>query len=926
MNLRFSTLLAAVLASSVVAFSVVYLALPSTWRLHAAAVQPCLKRPGGEAAGTAWDTMRPCLEPLFHGQAAFVALGLLAQIVVAGLIFVLHPRRLTRRRRLTPLTGPDNADLLRELDDLAGAAGLARRPRWLLDPYAATSGGQAFGLPGRRAVCLDVGLLVRFGLDLAGFRAVVRHELAHLRNRDIDRTYLTVAVWWSFVLVALAPFVVLSLNPALLRRPLSLSSATVGESPAVWIHRLVALVVLTLVVLLARNAVLRARELHADVTASRWDTDGALARVVACLPWPGDGRRWPVLRARLGTHPAPGLRLRTMADPGRLSRPSVATSIVLGLTAGLGLSNVSLLAGNLLGDLLVPGLALLSLTVGAMLVGTLATAVRGTGLGRTAALSMGSATGLAAAGPLALQAGDLGLTGVVGDRADVLTLALTSALIMAGGLLVGFWSRSVTAALDQRQDLSPVRRHRYRAVATGTVIAVAAPLFALWYVSTFGGFLTLVRPGALPDAGRSIGWYVTLAEWVGSFNQTRHLLLNTPVASVGLVLLWLVPAMLLRWDRRLPAGAGQALRIGALCGSAMVVAGLLLPYAARAALPVEVRHLAPGPPEESAGSFDMIYHQTYVACAVVAQAVAAALVAARGHLRPVFVPLAVTFTAILATAGLYAGSAVSSCIDLIGTSCKPVVAVPDSHAALHLTTILTWGAAATGPAAALGAAVGALRRRSFRRRAVAVPPAVVAGRWPVTALLAVTALVVPAAAAARVPAGYGAWMPDPGPAPALPPEPDPPPRRSVADPCLTGSWRETSRWSDAVVVGTEPARYTGTGGAVQHFRADGTVLLDFGAGLTETAVVDGDRIDVHQAGRVTAAYRAVSGTIDYLDETVRGTLTVTVRIEGKVIRRAQVVPQLSDDKYTCRGGTLRMSPADPLSQAYEIKLRQVSNG
>ena len=44
------------------------------------------------------------------------------------------------------------------------------------------------------------------------FRAVVRHELAHIRNRDVDLTYFTISLWHAFLLGAVLPFVVTLLD------------------------------------------------------------------------------------------------------------------------------------------------------------------------------------------------------------------------------------------------------------------------------------------------------------------------------------------------------------------------------------------------------------------------------------------------------------------------------------------------------------------------------------------------------------------------------------------------------------------------------------------------------------------------------------------------------------------------------------------
>ena len=43
----------------------------------------------------------------------------------------------------------------------------------------------------------------------ADFDAVILHELAHIKNRDIDQAYLALAIWRAFVVAALLPLAVL---------------------------------------------------------------------------------------------------------------------------------------------------------------------------------------------------------------------------------------------------------------------------------------------------------------------------------------------------------------------------------------------------------------------------------------------------------------------------------------------------------------------------------------------------------------------------------------------------------------------------------------------------------------------------------------------------------------------------------------------
>ena len=195
--------------------------------------------------------------------------GTVLLLVVAATIMFLLPTWIVRRRSLRPLTREDAPAVVDELAELARESGVDEEPRWLWNPLDPSPTGLAFGRPGSHAVALNGGLVTRQLADPPAFRAVVRHELAHLRNHDVDLTYATVALWYAFLLVGVLPFAI-----------------TVADEGTNFLFSLTwRVLALAIFVYLTRNAVLRAREVYADVRASVHDgRQGALRRILGALP------------------------------------------------------------------------------------------------------------------------------------------------------------------------------------------------------------------------------------------------------------------------------------------------------------------------------------------------------------------------------------------------------------------------------------------------------------------------------------------------------------------------------------------------------------------------------------------------------------------------------------------------------------------
>lgn len=433
------------------------------------------------AAGSPCVTAEPCLAP--YGKAAVLWMigGPVLLLGLAGAIHLATPMWMIRRGSWEPLDG--NVAML---DRLVRESGLTRPPTFLASSRRDVSAG-AFGRRNHTFVRLDGGLLMKLDEN----EAVVRHELAHLANRDVGRHSFTNATWWAFVVVALLPLAAIE---------------QVG----------VRAVLLAAIVLLIRNAVLRTRELEADATARS-------------AP--------PATRSRFSwTHPSHARRAAVAADPGLLAVPSAAEAAATGLICVLPVNDVvTLLVQSGWADPLMVrwvasapfasvGGAVLGITVWRSVL------ARRAGFRALTGVAAGFAAGVLAAYPLSLPAAQTGPFGALGTPGPaeltvliVLPVAGAAALVAWaaatakawrdsgrrtgaagwwGALLCGYAATVLVGYWFLLHDLHPMlatladqARTDYRALASG---GLPVGPYAIWLLSGHSLALQLIWTGVLP--------------------------------------------------------------------------------------------------------------------------------------------------------------------------------------------------------------------------------------------------------------------------------------------------------------------------------------------------------------------------------------------------------------------------------------------
>jgi Zn-dependent protease with chaperone function len=319
-SFRFALLIVAVLTSSGMVYEAIYFATPRGAAL-AALVRVCQARAlathpqGYSAYAAALARARACRAGGERVEGLWALLGIGVLAVLAGAMYWAQPWWYRRHRRLVPLTSEEAPKVIERLEQLREQAGVGP-VTWLQQPLNFAPSAFAFGRVRRRIVAVSGGAVVSQARQPVVFDAIVVHELGHIRNRDIDQTYLAVAVWWAFVVAALLPMA-----------GLLISGKLSPPAPLIW-----RAVVLALLVYLLRNSILRSREFGADARVAELDPDTRLGQVLAGQP-PRRGRRiW-----HMGwLHPSGRDRAAALLDPAPVYRCGFWDGLAIGLVAAMG--------------------------------------------------------------------------------------------------------------------------------------------------------------------------------------------------------------------------------------------------------------------------------------------------------------------------------------------------------------------------------------------------------------------------------------------------------------------------------------------------------------------------------------------------------------------------------------------------------------
>ena len=535
------------------------------------------------------EPAQACTTPVVNQLFLRIFAATAAVFVVAGLIFWLAPRWTIRRYHLSSLTADDAPEVVACLEGMCAEMQLRRRPVFLWNPLNAARSAFTFGNLSDQYVAMSMGLVTQFYADPEAFRAVVLHELSHLKNADLAKTQFATASWLAFLLCAALPGLFFSLF---------IDARSLGFGPLGW-SRVWQVLLITGLILFVRNSILRVREYYADVRASTYLTDPqALEQVLAQVPTSATPQKTAALRRMFATHPPAADRAAILNDTRPLFFATFEVAAITGVALGMINATTDTWATNL-GQLYFGQITALSLFLAVLLNGTVGLSVwRSTTAGRLqpparqqlGRIALGVGVGLFIGGQLFDMAGTLDflstadLAHIIGLQFFLLLWALLGAAVT---YITGLWLITCATAWSEvaaaRQ--SPQRVYVFSFLVASGITAILVYLltiaFALGQALVVGGVVTPL---------------LILAAWFFMLGAIPAYVLASPLGPAFFIGIWALPlaAWLFRrqfrpigeapWGFLEPQAVGDTAATAASGGSEKERLSFSIPYVVRSVL------------------------------------------------------------------------------------------------------------------------------------------------------------------------------------------------------------------------------------------------------------------------------------------------------------------------------------------------------
>ena len=297
---------------------------------------------------------KPLVVPLISALLLFT---------VATMIFLRYPNYLKTRSNYNPIDSEKLHTFHQYVLNVSSSL-LKKSPEVLITSSLMTANAQAFGTGIKNFLKLDGGLRLLQMKSKRMFDAILHHELGHIINKDLAKTYYSVSIWYAVIGIFALPLIGLLLVVFYQGVFLKFSGRgiNVGVISDILLQNLPQLlkafaqmILLFGTVIFFRNSVLKFREYFADIRAETFGYKDELLNILSKVR----EKKRSLLDRIKSYHPTSAERISILQDPSGLFSISLAMSFFTGVLQSFivnGLFFPLLNFGLLVSVLTTPGL------------------------------------------------------------------------------------------------------------------------------------------------------------------------------------------------------------------------------------------------------------------------------------------------------------------------------------------------------------------------------------------------------------------------------------------------------------------------------------------------------------------------------------------------------------------------------------------
>ncbi|MCZ7382178.1 MAG: M48 family metalloprotease [Candidatus Methanoperedens sp.] len=220
-----------------------------------------------------------------------------------------------------------------------------KKPALMVQPLDPSKSAFTFGTKSHMFIGIPGGLIKMFRENINSFKSIFLHEMGHIVNRDVEKTYLANSTWRSLFLTLSIPLGIFLLYEIYLTLSIFylgvragydmdyiISRMNFGKRVALYGGIILYFIIFLGIIYVLRNQIIRMREFYADAKVLEWEKSPET--IVKTLEESG-GEQYSKFELLKKFHPNINERIQILKNNSSLFNPSLWVAFSIGFFFGL---------------------------------------------------------------------------------------------------------------------------------------------------------------------------------------------------------------------------------------------------------------------------------------------------------------------------------------------------------------------------------------------------------------------------------------------------------------------------------------------------------------------------------------------------------------------------------------------------------------